>query len=74
MKELDGFFLQNYHQSSVSLLAFFDLPFEFQLGVWMVFFQANAIDLDIQSMQLADIESSVDDCLQMLENSIGHYS
>ena len=44
------------------------------LGIWIDFFNENGVDLDVQSLNLELIEQSVFESLQILENSINHFS
>lgn len=50
------------------------LPFAFMVGIWIDFLNENGVDLDVQSLNLELIEQSVYESLQILENTISHFS
>lgn len=73
--ELNTFYNNYLKNDDVPVLVLLlQLPFPFQIGIWIDFFNENGIDLDVQSLNLALIEQSVFESLQILENSISHFS
>ena len=73
--EFNSYYTEKWISNSMlTVEQLFQLPFAYSVGIWIDFFNANGIDLDVQSLNLLLIEESVWECLQILEHSIGHFS
>ena len=77
ISQLNRFSVENNYSKNdnvPTLDLLLNLPFAFMVGVWIDFFNENGVDLDVQSLNLELIEQSVFESLQILENSISHFS
>jgi hypothetical protein len=74
-----GDFLNYYSKefSSVALLKgikFVDLPFEFQLGIYLKYFNANGVELDVCNTDFSLLPDNIIEAFHSYEKVISHYS
>ncbi|HEX8548968.1 MAG TPA: hypothetical protein VF691_18525 [Cytophagaceae bacterium] len=72
--DFENFLKENYKLPQVEPSAFFNLPFEFQIGVFIKFLQENTIDLDISDSSMEGFNSSILEGMKIYQNIAGHYS
>ena len=73
-QDFHKYITENYNGILAKLASFYDLPFEFQLGLFIKFFQENTIEIEPLTYTLDALEVSVTEGMKIYENIAGHYS
>lgn len=60
-------FLEENYTSTVSLLSFEELPFEFQLGTYIAFFNSVSTDVELYSTDIDVLQEAVKDAFAQYE-------
>ncbi len=73
-KDFNDFYIETEKHDSLSSIPFKDLPFDWQLGVYLHYFLDSGIDLDISNAGYEFIPGLILEAFQIQENNISHYS
>lgn len=73
-KDFNDFHHQISSSKQLSHIAFADMPFDWQLGVCLHYFEDSGIDLDISNAGYAFIPGLIIEAFKIQENNISHYS
>ncbi|HEY8400976.1 MAG TPA: hypothetical protein VIK89_06925 [Cytophagaceae bacterium] len=61
-------------KSSLTQVNFTEIPFEMQLGVFLRYFNENAVELDVCNSGYENWPSIITEAFKTYENVISHYS
>lgn len=67
-------YLRSNNYSQAPLPNYYDLPFEFQLGVFIKFLQENTIEIEPSSLSIEGLRDAITEGMKIYENITGHYS